>query len=107
MTYTLAGVFAVLGILAAAGDTPTLPTTLTLGGVLAVYLGLEVADRRGSHSERDRLRKELADKDAVIAAQDKAVREQLIPLVIEATRVLGDTAKALAIATDRLRRRPS
>lgn len=96
-----------VAVLLAAVDDPTgLPTTLTLGGFAAVMLGLFVTDKFGSHSERDRLRQEVGAKSAELAAQNTAIREELIPAVLESTRVLSETNRLLPDVAKALRTRP-
>ncbi len=107
MLHTTTLVVGAAAVIAAAENPTSIPTTITLGGVLAIFLGLVVADKWGPHGERDRLRKELAEKNAELSAQDTAIRERLIPTVIENTRLLGEVANALAQVTERLRTRRS
>lgn len=106
---TLYGLMAPLlfaAVLAAADDPTGLPTTITLGGVVALFLSLFVTDRWGSHSERDRLRIEVAARGAELAAQNTAIREELIPAILENTRILGDTNRLLGDTAKALRNRP-
>lgn len=96
----------VAALLAAAHDPTGLPTTVTLGGVVLLFLGLFASDKWGSHSERDRLRAELAAERAASAEMNRAIREELIPAVLENTRILGDTNRLLADTAKALRGRP-
>lgn len=93
-------------VLLAAEDVTGLPTTITLGGVVALFLSLFVTDKWGSHSERDRLRAELAVARAELAAQNTAIRAELIPAVLDNTRIMGDATRLLGDVAKALRSRP-